>query len=499
MQCKKCKKYLDYDIKYCPFCGEEQQENIPVNEFSEEHSVVRKLYKEKKYKQLLEYALDDDSLAKYYYLKYIKKWVKSWTAVTEYKEVFKKIIELSDKGNPFAMTSYGLLLCELYRHKSDIENITRGFAHDEDIYAKGIKLIEKSANEFEEAAALAYLGEWYAKGLEGYSIYELKAFRCMKKSAEELYPTALYYLGMWYYKGENGIKTDVEEGYKLLEKAAYFDEGRALKIIKEVAPKWDAVDAKQMIVAEDIAQAKKYVETFEEKDDGDKLYDPSIDKIYKGIEMESDEELYQYIYEDTELETLIDNCKTPQDLISAYKTIESKELKTYDKQVLLDGILDSIGKSLNMKISSIDEVDMFLNNTELSRNVIHNCNQLSDFLTVKEKLAEMQISEDVIRQTLSYGSKQIEKNYAKELQIYSEYKKQKIEENSGCSFIGGLIFLGIITFFVPVVGWILIGLYIIGSIGSKSDNKKAEKYMSENEGTYKLVEELIKYGYKIGE
>jgi len=216
-------------MNYCPICGNQIGQAIDLINSYENKETIEKLYADKKYDQILDYALAGDNIAKCYYIKYIgdqaqKGYFNDWDSI------FEKLISAKNNGNSFAIASYGIFQYE--QAKKGALGVS-----DTGTMERACQLVEKAVHMNEPVAMTAF-GVWLCDGTDYVKKDEYRAYQLIKRAADMGYPQALRILGYWHYNGNRNISVDEDLGFELIERAAFMGEYSARRLILETNPDW---------------------------------------------------------------------------------------------------------------------------------------------------------------------------------------------------------------------------------------------------------------------
>lgn len=352
MTCEKCGMVLKTGMRFCPSCGE------PVcgDERSSEDKVVsllRQLKKEKKYDEIVRFALTGNAYAEYLYLDHAIEKAKTWTQSAQGSGEVKSAME---NEQPAGMAIWGIILYTTFRPKGIFEEIFEGPKYDDKAFDKGISLIRKAA-DMGDAAASYYMGGWCISGnIRQIIKNERDAYRYTQNSADKGYPSAMYRLGKWYVDGINGVRKNPALGNELIEKAAFYDQPAAVDYVKKLNGRWFETDFNSAEDKNAVELSRRLLSPPKKVVTNDIIFDKSVDMTFDGIVFNSDDELNQYRDERKTAENILAGCETLDDYLSAWDRMEHAQFSILDKSFYLSMI-----RKMVIKLSEIsgEELELY--------------------------------------------------------------------------------------------------------------------------------------------
>lgn len=308
MKCKNCGKSINDNIKFCPYCGCNLNDGTEYRGLSEDNQKAEKLFKQGKYNDLLDMAISENMVAKGLYIQYAESEADKGM-MKNYEYTLSELIKKSKCGEPFAMAAYGDFLYNVSKKGFLFNSDTNGME-------KGASLVKRAASS-DEPAALTIMSLWLMRGTE-YAKDELKGYKYMKQAADICYPPAMYYLGYWHYKGTHNVTKNVNLGYDYIERAAFFGNKYARDMMTKENKKWSD-DSNYSINDKMMSEIKKLI-----SDNDDYVNDKNEYELMTS--------------EENKVTSLIVQCNCVDDYIYAHQKIRSMKFSNYDSQYILSWI-----------------------------------------------------------------------------------------------------------------------------------------------------------------
>lgn len=471
MICNKCSAVLDEKMNFCPICGNQVGQSCEITPAYENKIAIEKLWSNKEYDQILDFALAGDNVAKCYYIEYIldqatKGYFYDW------KAIFEKLICESNSNDGFATAAYGIFLYE-HGKKGNL-----GVSNTSEMES-GYKLIRKAA-DMKEPAAMTEYGSWLCSGNDYVKKDEYRGYQLIKQSADAGYPKAIRTLGYWHYKGTGNVSKNEELGFKLIERAAFIGEHSARYIVSQIDPDWLNEDLSFSLSDEAIRHITQQVAP-EEKPKAEE----EIDK----------EKLNQNFAHFTRLE----KCNSLEDYKSLYKQLEqNSDAASEDARSQL-----AIIRKIILLLSGVSGAEQAKRDKEKALALLNQYNDLEQFLSYKEDLTQTELSfdRDTMSELMKNASDLIESKSPRQCKSYLSYIAALAEKHSvkkkliqGILWVIAALTVGIFSILIGTIIGIVAFLHWIAMIRNQ---RKARKRLMATKQDFSLIHSLMLYGYKI--
>ena len=109
MKCNKCHCVLDEQMNFCPICGNQVGKAVDITNLYENKKTIEKLYSDKEYDQILNFAMMGDNIAKCYYIEYIcEESTNAIKSIAQYQGISVDVIDelLQDGLSPEEVEEY---------------------------------------------------------------------------------------------------------------------------------------------------------------------------------------------------------------------------------------------------------------------------------------------------------------------------------------------------------------------------------------------------------
>ena len=469
MNCTHCGKIILDFMNYCPYCG--HLEGNPVNtvDIVQEKEAIESLFQDEQYDRILEHAIQGSNIAKSYYVNYVL-WMADQSQITDDEEF---INNLKQKGNTsiFPMTALGIYL--FYHGKKGFLGITNDDAID-----KGRGIIQKSSDNG-EPAAMTIVAEWLLTG-DNVTKDEFSAYRMMKSAAEAGYPPAIYQLGIWHYKGIGGISKNKEQGFSLIEKAAFLGDVSAYQMISKKHDNWFKEELETAITSDDLLE---------------------IYKLITRQNQNSDDEF------STDWKREYNQCVNVNDYVALYKKIKKSNADNENIPNLLNWIELLLTNLLDLPLNetNIEDTLKIKADTEKALHLAEQYTCPQHFLHFKDDLKKLQLSfdDEVMSWLMEDVSLILRPKCKSQVSAYLSYLKSrekavKATETIGNAiggFIATIIISTIISVFFLPAGIIFFALVTIGHLMQQKEKSDFKKMNKTSRSDYLLINSLVGYGY----
>jgi hypothetical protein len=470
-------------MNFCPFCGEKfTDKDVYVDDIAPDKESIEELYKNKKYKDILDMALAGNILAMYNYIQFITK-IAVKNEMTYNKEI-ERVEKLSNENIVFAKSAYGMFL--YYK------------ALDRKLWSNnGYNLIVEAYNSG-DIVAKYMMSVWKQIGNGLIEKDTFGAYKLLKQTADAGYPSAIYSIGYMHYRGDN-VSEDKELGMDLIEKAAFLGEEQANLFMSKVNIMWRDdnfgywLNPKEIKTIVNIIKnesdndfnSEEFIvcdETTYEKHDGEIVIDAK-DKLLKCKNIDDYVELFDSIKNDTQ------NNDTQND---------------EEKSILMKWLSKTISSftSIPIDIESVSKTKEIMRDKERAILLAKRYTCPQHFLHFKNDLKRLEINMEPneVQCVMLEVSDLISEKFKKEINLYEAYskaKKNKKEAKGGClpTVVWTIFaFIGIAIF--PIVGIVIGILAFVCWIGTIYKFLTSGYTMAQLKG-YTLINELIGYGYNI--
>lgn len=462
MNCKNCGKIISDFMNFCPYCGHLEGKSVKIKNVAEGKENIEALFQDERYDEILELAIQGNNIAKCYYVNYVMS-IANKSQLNDDSD-FKTNLK-NKKSSLFPTTALGIYL--FYHGKKGFLGIT-----DDESMNEGRNLVKKNARN-DEPAAMTILAEWLLLG-EGENKDVSAAYRMMKAAAEKNYPPALYQLGWWHYKGIAGISKNEEQGYELIEKAAFLGDVSAYQMIAKKHDNWFGEELEFAISKDNLSDILKMI-THQKEFDADEVC------THWGAEY--------------------DKCMCANDFVELYKSIKKENVENNVNllkwiELLLCNLLDIPLNETNIEDSLKIKSDM-----EKAIKLVERYTCPQHFLHFKDDLKKLQLkfNDEIMERLMKDVSLILRSKCKSQASAYVSYLKSREEDKKAKDTKGGLIggiIISIIVgiFFLPA-GIILGVLFIIGKLLYMKDQMNFKKVSNSSKNDYLLVNSLIGYGY----
>lgn len=476
MICPQCSSIINKKMKFCPYCGSSQEKSANSEIPDEKKQLIEKLYANGAYNNILDIAMQGDVMAKTYYIRYMKDYAKKHRGL-HYKNNSKlqKLQACCLEENAFSMAAYGLFL---YLN-ADAKIQAWDYEEQNRVREEGAAFVKK-AMQMQEVAAVTIWAEWMSEGSKAVKKDEFNAYQQMRQAADQNYPPAMYLLGMWHYKGTCGASKKEEEGYQLIEKAAFVGDEDARQLIRQNDKHWFDTELGFSIPKErleGLVKISNFVEKSEtdDKDDFSSVWDPKLNM-----------------------------CRSIRDYVDLYKSVCGKSSTDEVRATWLIHVISQLAQ-VPLNKETVQDAIKTKNDYQQAQRLIESYTCMEHFLHLKQDLARLGLRLDsaVMKEIMNRASEIMRSKYNEKILDGISYSTAAAEVKKAGStagiFIWAIIILVALTAFFSTVGLIIGIVLFLGSIGVWRDKVKNKKIAAQAKENYLLVNALVGYGYTLFE
>lgn len=464
MNCTRCQKAIKDFMDYCPFCGNNItsfQASTPTRSTKEK---LEDYLKNNQYDQIFDLALTGDVIAKCFYIRCFLLAVENGSHNDEM--LSKQMTKLNKHPSAFAKSVLGIYWCA--RSKKAFLSAT-----NTEFFERGKVYISKAAEE-NEIAAMTMIAHWQRIG-EECDKDVFSAHKLLKEAVKSGYPPAMYELGIWYYQGSEGITKKSEEGLELIKAAAFWGDLYARLFLIKDNPDWLKAEIELSL---------------------DKNVLDNISKLLNDDSVPSFGSTNQFADK-------YDTCTTLQDFVSLYTQIKQALPQDKSTELFLNHLLsvirditslpfehDNVEKAVEINADVLEAIEL-INSYTCPQHFLH----FNDDLRKKG----FAFDDKIKNRLMAKASLLLREKYSENIESFIFYSKAEKETHESRGSVGGAIFwiiAGIVIgiFWLPAL-FIGCALGIPGVIISFSQIKSAKKTFLRLEEDYKLINELLGYGY----